>query len=67
MTGDAIFVLSEVADTLYVPTNFIKSDVQGKYVLVNEGKDKVYVTAGVEGEEYVEISGDLNEGQMVYD
>jgi len=67
MTGDASFTLSEAQDVLYVPTGFVKSENSDKYVLVDEGKKKVYVEIGIEGEERVEVKGDLTEGQTVYD
>lgn len=68
MTGDAKFILSEKQDVLYVPPKFINSDSEGKYVRNGEKKnDKVYVELGIEGEERVEISGDIEEGDVVFD
>lgn len=68
MTGDARFVLSEKKDTLWVPSSYIKSDREGKYVFVEDGKTKKYVTLGIEGEDRVEISGDgITQGLVVFD
>ena len=67
MTGDAHFVLNEKKNVLYVPTDFLKSDSGGDYVLVNEGKDKAYVEVGLEGEVRTEVVGGLSEGARIYD
>ena len=66
MTGDARFTLSEKDNVLYIPANFIKSDKEGKYVLVNEGKDKKYIKTGVEGEDRIEITGEISAGEKIY-
>jgi hypothetical protein len=68
MTGDAKFVLSERNDVLYVSPEFVNSDSKGKYVRKGEGKnDKVYVEVGIENEERVETSGDVKEGDIIFD
>ncbi|OGM33362.1 hypothetical protein A2803_04140 [Candidatus Woesebacteria bacterium RIFCSPHIGHO2_01_FULL_44_21] len=67
MTGDAKFILSRKDDVLYVPADFVNSDGEGDYVLVNSGKDKKYIEVGIEGEERVEIKGDISEGEKVFD
>jgi RND family efflux transporter MFP subunit len=68
MTGDAIFVLDSKDDVLWVSSDFIKSDEEGDYVLINNGQDKLYVEVGIEGEDRVEISGDgVVEGLTIYD
>ena len=67
MTGDATFVMSKAKDALYVPPQFLKIDKEGHYLLVNGGKKKVYVETGVEGEEQVEIEGNIIERDSVYD
>ncbi|MBP7118943.1 efflux RND transporter periplasmic adaptor subunit [Candidatus Woesebacteria bacterium] len=66
MTGDARFTLSEKENALSVPNKYIKSDKQGKYVLIGDGKTKKYVELGIEGEDRVEIKTDLTEGTVVY-
>ncbi len=65
MTGDATFVLSSKEDVLYVPSKFVKSDKDGKYLLVNAGKDKKYVQVGLEGEDSIEVT-DISEGEKIY-
>jgi len=67
MTGDAVFILNEANNVLYVPTSFINSDKEGKYILSNGGKKKIYIELGTEGEERTEIKGDINEGDVIYD
>ena len=67
MTGDASFVLSEKENVLYVPNQFINTDKEGKYVFKNSSKNKVYVEIGMEGEERIEIMGDIKEGDVLYD
>lgn len=66
MTGDAKFSLKRVDNVLYVSPRFIKSDVDGKYIVTSDGK-KVPVTVGIEGEERVEITGNIKEGDSVLD
>ncbi len=66
MSGDARFVLSQKNDVLYVPNRFVNSDKDGKYVTLEKGK-KVRVTIGIEGEEKVEITSGVNEGDTLYD
>lgn len=67
MTGDVSFVLSKKEDVLYVEPRFVNSDKNGKYLLVNEGKDKKYIEIGIEGDSRVEIAGDISEGEKVFD
>ena len=67
MTGDARFILSEKEDVLYVPNQFVNTDKEGKYVLKSRYDNKVYVEIGMEGEERVEIIGDIKEGDVLYD
>ncbi|MFC1710174.1 efflux RND transporter periplasmic adaptor subunit [Patescibacteria group bacterium] len=67
MTGDARFTLSEKMDALYIPVEFLNTDKQGKYVNLSRLNNKVYVEIGVEGEDTVEIIGDVKEGDVVFD
>jgi multidrug efflux pump subunit AcrA (membrane-fusion protein) len=67
MTGDAKFVLSESKDVLYVPSQFVNTDREGKYVFKNTRDNRVYVEIGKEGEERIEIMGDIKEGDILYD
>ena len=68
MTGDARFVSSEVSDVLYAPADFLKADSKGRYVLVGNQKNKVYVDVGLEGEARVEIKSDkVKVGDTIYD
>lgn len=67
MTGDAKFVLKENEDVLYVPSAFIQSDDEGDYVIINSKNNKVYIEKGLEGEDRVEIKGEIKEGDTVYD
>ena len=67
MTGDARFTLNQVEDVFYVPSAFVNSDDKGDYVLLNSKENKVYVEVGLEGEDYKEIIGDINEGDKIFD
>ena len=67
MTGDAKFVVSEKSDVLHVPPKFVSSDVKGKYLKVGDGNNKTYIETGLEGEERVEITGNIKEGDTVYE
>lgn len=66
MTGDSHFILSRKDNALWVPTKFVKTDKSGKYVVTDEKGTKKYITVGIEGDERVEIMGDISEGQTVY-
>lgn len=67
MTGDAKFVVSEKNDAFYIPTNFLKQDKTGEYIKTNSKNGKVYVKSGLQSEDTIEIIGEINEGQTVYD
>lgn len=67
MSGDAKFVLSKKSDVLFVPNRFVNSDKEGKYVNLGGKDKKVRVTVGVEGEDRVEITSGVKEGDVLYD
>ncbi len=67
MSGDARFVVSQKEDALYVPTLFINSDKDGKYVNLGKIGNKVRVETGIEGEENTEIVSGVNEGDVLFD
>ena len=67
MTGDANFILKEKTDILYVPSGFVNTDKDGKYVQLEKANNKVYIETGIEGEETIEISGDISEGDSIFD
>lgn len=67
MTGDAKFVISEKQNVLYVPNNFIKQDKTGSYIKTDKKGTKIYIKTGIESEENIEITGEIKEGQTVYD
>jgi RND family efflux transporter MFP subunit len=67
MTGDAKFILSERQNVLYLPPKFINSDQKGKYVNLGRKNNKVYIETGIEGDDRVEVKGNINEGNVVYD
>ena len=66
MGGDAKFIIEEHPNVLSIPTSFIKTDPNGKYVEKAGGK-KVYIETGLEGEERTEVINDLTEGDTLYD
>ena len=67
MSGDAKFVLTEKEDVLYVPPGFVNSDINGSFVNLGKRNNKKYIEVGIEGEDKVEIIGDIKEGDIVYD
>jgi HlyD family secretion protein len=67
MTGDAKFVLAEKEGVLWLPPEYVNSEREGKYVNLEERNRRVSVEVGVEGEDRVEVIGDLKEGDRVYD
>jgi len=68
MTGDAHFVLNKKDDVLYVPTTFIQRTGDTNTLLIDDGKDSISVTIGLEGEDNVEVSGEgITEGLTIYD
>ncbi len=68
MTGDAEFVLKEIKDVLVVPESYIKKENGKYYVTVYEGKIKTKkeITIGETVEGLVEITGGLNEKDVIY-
>lgn len=67
MTGDAKFILSKKEDVLFIPSGYLNSDIKGKYLRLGKVNNKVYVEVGLEGEERIEIKGDIKEGDIIYD
>lgn len=70
MSAQASVVLQASEDVLTVPSDCIQTNPQGEsviYVDENGERKEVAVTVGMEGDYYVEISGDgLEEGMKVY-
>lgn len=66
MTVDVNFVLAEKKDVLFVEPQFIKTDKKGKYIVVDNGKRRIEVETGIEGDSKVEIRGDFKQGDKVY-
>jgi RND family efflux transporter MFP subunit len=67
MTGDVRFLIDQKEDVLAVPARYISSDKKGKFVLIGNPKNKVYVEVGMEGEELTEIIGNVKEGDILFD
>lgn len=67
MTGDANFITSRKENVLYVPSNFVNSDKEGQYVLVGAKKEKRYLDVGIEGSERTEVTGNISDGEKVFD
>ena len=73
MTARLNIVVGQVSDALCVPIDALKTDAKGSYVeritKDAQGKDvaeKVYITVGLYGEEFVEVTGgNLNPGDEV--
>jgi RND family efflux transporter MFP subunit len=67
MSGDAKFLISEKKDALYIPSSFINSDTTGTYVNLARNNNKKYIEIGTEGEDRIEIIGDIKEGDKIFD
>lgn len=68
MTGDAVFATREKNNVLYLPTKFVKSEGDKKFVniLKNNNKQKKYIKVGMESDNEIEITSGLNEMETVY-
>lgn len=67
MSGDAKIIISEKSDVLSVPPKFVKSDSNGRYLNFEKKNNKRYIEVGIEGEDKVEVTGDIKEGDIVFD
>ena len=67
MTGDAKFTLAKKENVFYLPPQFVKADKKGSYLKLGRKNSKVYIETGLEGDDRIEIKGNLKEGQTVYD
>lgn len=70
MTGDVKFITAKTNSTLYLPVKFVKQEEGGKkYVKVkrNGKEQKVYITTGMETDNYIAITSGLSAGETVYD
>ena len=67
MTGDLTFITNKVTNVLIVPTIYIKSEGDKKFVWVKDGSNekKAYVTVGLETDDKTEIKTGLKEGQEI--
>ena len=65
MTGDVDFTIRKLADVLYTPVKFIKTENSKKYVL-KQNKEKVYVTIGEEMDGNAEIKEGLKENDTIH-
>ncbi len=66
MTADVKFTLNEKKNVLYVSAQYVKEDTKGKYLLVGNKKNKIYITTGIENEKGIEISGEIKEGDIIF-
>jgi hypothetical protein len=67
MTGDAKFVLAQKENVLFVPPQFVNSDLSGKYLKLGKTNNKTFIETGLEGEDRIEIKGNVRVGDVVYD
>ena len=67
MTGDVSFTLSEKNNIVAIPSNYVKVDTKGKYVMkiVNGKQVKTYLTVGPEIDGSYEIRKGLVEGDVI--
>lgn len=69
MAGDVTFVTNRAEDALYIPSKFIKSEGEKKYVNIkkNGRKEKAYIQTDLETDDYTQITLGLSEGEAVYE
>jgi membrane fusion protein, macrolide-specific efflux system len=69
MTADATFTVKERKDVLAIPISFQKSDNGKPYVNKKIGNNRVKtpVTLGIEGNDLIEITEGISEGDVLYD
>ena len=69
MTGDVEFVLREIKNIIAVPSEFVISEGNKRYVTVDENGKKVksYVTTGEIIDDFTQIKSGLEEGDVIYD
>lgn len=69
MTADSTFILKETQNVLTIPSQFVSQEGDKSYVytMVRGRREKTEVTLGEEGEELIEITSGLKEGDVVYD
>ncbi len=67
MTGDSKFIVSEKKNILYLPSNYIKQDKDGRYLKISTKGEKKYIETGIESEDSTEVIGEIVEGQVIYD
>jgi len=67
MTGDVTFVLSEKINVVAIPSNYVKTDIKGKYVtkIINGKQEKTYLTVGPDIDGYYEVLKGLEEGNVI--
>ena len=68
MTGDVTFMIGEKFNVVSIPSNYVKTDAQGKYVFKKVGSKKVKtpVTVGEEIDTVYEVLKGLSEGDQIY-
>jgi RND family efflux transporter MFP subunit len=67
MTADVNFVTKEDKNVLIIPSEYVKSDNNGKYVLVGQNRKKTYIKTSVENDVNTEVTKGLLEGDVIYD
>jgi RND family efflux transporter MFP subunit len=70
MTGDATFTMGEKHDVLSVPLSSVKPEGDKRYVTRRtggNGRQKQYVTTGLETDTDAEITSGLADGDVIYD
>lgn len=68
MTGDISFVFKEVKDVIAVPTSYITTEGNEKYVdlVVNDMNKKTKITTGYTIDGLTEVVSGLNENDLIY-
>lgn len=69
MTGDLSFVTEKKENVLFIPSKFVKSDGDKKYIIIVKNGTKMHapVSIGLEAADAVEITSGVSSGDIVYD
>lgn len=67
MTGDASFTTAEKINVLTIPSKYVKRDTAGTFVIVGKDRKKRSISIGLEGDTDTEITGGLQDHDLIND
>jgi multidrug efflux pump subunit AcrA (membrane-fusion protein) len=68
MTGDIEFLLNEKNNVVAIPSNYVRSDSKGKFIMKKVGDKQVRtsITVGNEIDGYYEVKKGVEEGDIIF-